>query len=126
VMLAAFPHCNPHYYVFTLFGAYFLLHIFLGDHRFSPYGFRVKYLVGVAFVVILLMLGAIVPFSTYDRLFGLGSPYIHVMAVYGIQGLATFLLWCAVMLIAVREKYVVPRAGDPLSSAAQGLVARSH
>lgn len=97
LMLMASPHANPHYYVFPLFGFFWFVRRFLerlDAGRTTANEAWLAALLGL----LLLMFGSVVPFGLVDRIFGFPSlTYFSMVAVYGIQGLATFLLWCLLM-----------------------------
>ena len=105
LMLLIFPRINPHYYIFFLFGIYYILHIFLcGRQDIINMKTSYKLLIIFLFVTILLLFGYFVPFSVIDKIINQDFPYFHFMAAYGIQGLATFLLWLLLIIIGP-EKY---------------------
>lgn len=100
LMLIASPRCNPHYYVFPLFGIFWFARRLVLRQQEGRLGRTDGWL--VAFLLpLMIMFGGIVPFSVFDRILpGPPNTYFHMLAVYSVQGLATFLLWCA--LIATR------------------------
>jgi hypothetical protein len=54
-----------------------------------------------------------VPFGLIDRLFGLvPTTYFSALAVYGIQGLATLVLWAALMFTGLRLDSPQPLAAS--------------
>jgi hypothetical protein len=100
LMLLIFPRINPHYYIFCLFGMYYFLHAFL-NNRQNTVSMKTsyKFLFSFFFVVISLLFGEFTPFSIIDRVINQDFPYFHFLAAYGLQGLATFLLWLMLILI---------------------------
>ena len=102
LMLLASPHCNPHYYVFPLFGLFWFVRRSLERREVGRLaGCDVWMAMGL--VVLLLMFGSLIPFSVIDRVFGLApGTYFHMLAVYSIQGLANFLLWCLLVFTKFR------------------------
>jgi len=102
LMLIASPHCNPHYYVFSLFGFFWFARRSLERREVGRLaGCDVWMVMGL--VVLLLMFGSLIPFSVIDRVFGLAlGTYFHMMAVYGIQALANVLLWCLLVFTKFR------------------------
>jgi len=104
LMLIVFPRINPHYYIFTLFGIYYVLHFML-EERSDYVDMRSLYkgIMLSTYIGILLMLGEFIPFSIIDRIIDQDFPYFHFMSAYGIQGLATFLLWTLLIVIGPRK-----------------------
>lgn len=102
LMLIASPRCNPHYYVFPLFGFFWFARRFLERQQVGQIG-GVDAWIAIFLFVLMLMFGFLVPFSIVDRIFGLpAGTYFHMLAVYGIQGVATFLLWCLLVFTRFR------------------------
>jgi hypothetical protein len=101
LMLVMFPYANPHYYIFALFGMFALLRAALRAHENASVSSLTRIVVTTGFVILALLFGEFIPFSAYDQVFRWKSPYFHVLSVYGIQGLATFLLWCCLAVGAV-------------------------
>ena len=105
LMLLVFPRINPHYYIFCLFGIYYILRTLLcGRQDIINMKTNYKLLIIFLFVIILLLFGYFVPFSVIDKIIidkiiNQDFHYFHFIAAYGIQGLATFLLWFLLIII---------------------------
>lgn len=97
VTLIASPRCNPHYYVFPLFGLFWFARRFL-ERAAADQVTRSDVTIAVALAFVMLAFGSVVPFGVVDRLFGLvPTTYFSMLAVYGIYGAATFVLWALLM-----------------------------
>ena len=105
VMIIILPRANPHYYIFCLFGIYYLLYGFLSDRQDivnmkKSYKFPLYF----CFAVTSIFFGGIIPFSIIDKLINQDFPYFHFLASYGIQGFATFLLWLMLIFIGPEKR----------------------
>ena len=104
LMLIVFPRCNPHYYIFILFGLYYISMVLLNSSRKLSYKKQHEfYLLGILLVFVYLMFGGLIPFSLYDRILSLDNKYYHYIAVYGIQGFAVFVLWSTLITLGYRK-----------------------
>jgi hypothetical protein len=105
LMLLVFPRINPHYYIFCLFGFYFLLHAFL-SYRQDIVSLKTSYksLLSIWFVVISMLLGEFIPFSIIDRIIDQDFNYFDFMSTYGLQGLGTFLLWFLIIIVGPEKR----------------------
>jgi hypothetical protein len=100
LMLLVFPRTNPHYYMFSLFGIYYLLQVFLcGQKDITSMGTNYKYFLSFWFVVASVFTGEFIPFSIFDKIFNLNAPFFHYYAAYGIQGLGIFILWLLLLIV---------------------------
>jgi hypothetical protein len=118
VTLLASPRTNPHYYVFPLFGVFWFARRFL-DRAESGRFDRADVALAAALGAVLLAFGSLVPLGVVDRLFGLvPATYFSMLAVYGIQGAATFSLWA--LLLFVRFAVDGSPASYRLAAAAAG------
>lgn len=100
--LIASPRCNPHYYVFPLFGVFWFARRFVQRAAADAVALC-DVILAVALVCVMLAFGSVVPFGIVDRLFGLvPTTCFSMLAVYGIQGAATLVLW--ILLIYTRFK----------------------
>jgi len=106
MMLLLTPRTNPHYYIFTLMAFISIIKVLL---MLRPMSISRKVFLSIIFLVTLLLLGNIVPFSIYDRILPLESLAFHYFSTYGIFGLATFILWCTLMYLYIKDHHYSER-----------------
>ena len=102
LMLVASPRTNPHYYVFPLFGFFWFARRFVGRAADGLIG-RSDVTLAIALGCLMLAYDFVVPLSIVDRLSGLApATSMRMLAVYGIQGVATLVLWTLLIYTRLR------------------------
>ncbi len=104
LMLSILPHCAPHFYIFSLFGLYYILHLLLNPIKIYHYIKINKYIIILIFILINLLLGGFIPFFIYNKLLNFKSSHFHFMTAYGLQGFGTFILWLTLMILEFSNK----------------------
>jgi len=97
LMLLVPQHCNPHYYIFTIFAGISILKAFSYDFDRYKVSSFFMILLFFCYIVSLLLIGNFVPFQLYERALPLKVAVFHYFVVYNLFVFGTLILWAIIM-----------------------------
>ena len=98
-MLLVSSHCNPHYYIFTIFAYISILKTYSYDlDKYELSLFSKIFMFGV-YILSLFLMGNLIPFQLYEKLLPLKNIAFHYFVTYNLFVFGTVILWCIMMWI---------------------------